>query len=107
MQQCRLAGARRTNQRDDFARPQGEIDAVQHLELGSGEPEDAAHVPQFERGGGFDHLRASFEMAAFCGLLRMRGVFDAISSIPHAEERPCGPRLEARMSSMQPSQGYS
>jgi len=27
-----------------IARPQGEIDAVQHLELGSGEPEDAAHI---------------------------------------------------------------
>ena len=49
MQQCRLVGPRRTNQRDDLARPQHEIDAVQHLELGSGQPEDAAHIPQFER----------------------------------------------------------
>src|SRR5947207_10380443 len=49
MQQCRFAGARRTDERDDLACPQVEIDAVEHFELGSGQPEDPAHVLQFER----------------------------------------------------------
>ena len=64
MQQRRFAGARRADQRDDFARPQHQINAVQYPELGSGEPEDAPHTAQFERRAGFDRLRASFETAA-------------------------------------------
>ena len=49
VQQGRLAGARRPDQRHDLARPQREIDAVQHDQLGSGLPEDAPHPAQFER----------------------------------------------------------
>src|SRR5215813_13324771 len=50
MQQGRLAGPRRTDERNDFAWPQRDIDAIQHPELGPGKPENAAHIPHLQGG---------------------------------------------------------
>jgi len=57
MQQCRFAGAGRTDQCCDFARIKRQIDAIQDPEFGSGLCEDAADPPQLERRG--CHLRVT------------------------------------------------
>src|SRR6266446_1391947 len=48
MQQGRLAGAGWTDQGDDFAWPQDEIDAIQYPQLGSTLLKGAADTPQLE-----------------------------------------------------------
>ena len=49
MQQRRLAGARGADQRDDLARPQRQIDAVQHRDLDAALAERLAHTAQRQR----------------------------------------------------------
>ena len=50
VEQRRLPGAGRPDQRDDFARMEGERGAAQHRQLHLALAEDAAHPAQFERG---------------------------------------------------------
>jgi hypothetical protein len=49
VQHCRLPGARWSNQRDYLARPQNQVDPVQHYEICSGLPEDALDTAQLKR----------------------------------------------------------
>src|SRR5215469_12679341 len=56
MEQGRLAGARRTDQRNDFPPLQRKVDAVQHRQLGSDLPEHPAHLPQLQHRGLRNHL---------------------------------------------------
>jgi len=49
VQHCRLPGARWSNQCDYLARPQNQVDPVQHYEICSGLPEDALDTAQLKR----------------------------------------------------------